>query len=139
MKRCTLCITTGNQSEIMPNINLVGIRGLFRGLRHETPRLNIRTNCLAPYFMDTPMVQNELEAFAAGGMEPGKGFTFVDVEKVVDVASRFAVDESLHGRAFMIVPEPEGVVDLNDDEEGLWGGKVFRGVQERMRAVGLII
>ncbi|KAJ9603469.1 hypothetical protein H2200_012247 [Cladophialophora chaetospira] len=116
-----------------------GVRGLFRGLRHETPRLNIRTNCLAPYFMDTPLVHNGLEAFAAAGMEPGKGFEFVDVEKVVDVAGRFAVDEGLHGRAIMIVPEPEGVVDLDDDEDGLWGGKVFKGVQERMRARGLII
>ncbi|ETI23613.1 hypothetical protein G647_05415 [Cladophialophora carrionii CBS 160.54] len=116
-----------------------GIRGLFRGLRHETPRLDVRTNCLAPYFMDTPMVQNGLEVFAAAGMAPGKGFTFVHVDKVVDVACRFAVDESLHGRAMMIVPEPEGVIDVKDDKEGLWGGVVFKGTQERMRASGLVI
>ena len=89
--------------------------------------------------MDTPLLQNGLEAFAAAGMEPGKGFTFVDVEKVVDVAGKFAIDESLHGRAYMIVPEPEGVVDLADDEHGLWGANVFKGVQEQMRACGLII
>ncbi|KIW70915.1 hypothetical protein PV04_03145 [Phialophora macrospora] len=116
-----------------------GIRGLFRGLRHETPRLNIRTNCLAPYFMDTPMAQNGLEAFAAAGMAPGRDFTFVDTEKVVDVAGRFAVDESLHGKAMLIVPDPEGVIDVKDDEDGLWGGLVFKGIQERMRAVGLFI
>ncbi|OCT50600.1 hypothetical protein CLCR_07820 [Cladophialophora carrionii] len=85
------------------------------------------------------MVQNGLEAFAAAGMAPGRGFTFVDVDKVVDVAGRFAVDESLHGRAMMIVPEPGGVIDVKDDEEGLWGGVVFKGTQERMRASGLII
>jgi hypothetical protein len=89
--------------------------------------------------MDTPMVQNGLEAFAAAGMGPGRGFTFVDIGKVVDVAGRFAVDESLHRKAMMILPDPEGVMDVMDDERGLWGGLVFRGIQERMRAVGLFI
>ncbi|KIX98233.1 uncharacterized protein Z520_06313 [Fonsecaea multimorphosa CBS 102226] len=116
-----------------------GVRGLFRGLRHETPRLNIRTNCLAPYFMRTPLVENALDTFAAAGMEPGKGFTFVDVESVVDVAGRFAVDESLHGRVVAILPDPQGAVDLRDDEEGLWAGKVFKMVQDQRRAVGDII
>ncbi|KIW27255.1 uncharacterized protein PV07_07011 [Cladophialophora immunda] len=116
-----------------------GIRGLFRGLRHETPRLNIRTNCLAPYFMRTPLVENALDTFAAAGMEPGKGFTFVEMETVVDAAGRFAVDESLHGRAIAILPDPEGAVDLKDDEEGLWAGEVFKKVQDKRRAAGDMI
>ncbi|KIW75947.1 hypothetical protein Z517_10692 [Fonsecaea pedrosoi CBS 271.37] len=116
-----------------------GVRGLFRGLRHETPRLNVRINCLAPYFMRTPMVENALDTFAAAGMEPGKGFTYVDIETVVDVAGRFAVDESLHGRAMAILPDPERFVDLKDDEEGLWAGEVFKMVQEKRRAAGDVI
>ncbi|EXJ72233.1 uncharacterized protein A1O5_04737 [Cladophialophora psammophila CBS 110553] len=116
-----------------------GVRGLFRGLRHETPRLNIRTNCLAPYFMRTPMVENALATFSAAGMEPGKGFTFVDTETVVDVAGRFAVDEGLHGRAVAIFPAPEGAVDLKDDEEGLWAGEAFKMMQEKRRALGDMI
>ncbi|OAP61115.1 hypothetical protein AYL99_03316 [Fonsecaea erecta] len=116
-----------------------GVRGLFRGLRHETPRLNIRTNCLAPYFMRTPMIDNSLDTFAAAGMAPGKGFTFVDIEAVVDVAGRFAVDGNLHGRAIAILPDPEGALDLKDDEEGLWAGEVFKMVQDKRRAVGDVI
>lgn len=89
--------------------------------------------------MQTPLVENALPVFAAAGMEPGKGITFVDMDKVVDTAGRFAVDESVHGRAIAILPDPQGVVDLKDDEEGLWAGEAFKRVQERMRAVGDII
>ncbi|EXJ62538.1 hypothetical protein A1O7_02976 [Cladophialophora yegresii CBS 114405] len=72
-------------------------------------------------------------------MALGTGFTFVGVDGVVDVVGRFAGEKTLHGRAMMITPEQEGVIDVRDDEEGVWGGVIFGGIQERMRPAGLII
>jgi hypothetical protein len=88
------------------------------------------------------MVQSNLSTFAAAGMAPGQGFNFASIENVVDTAERFATDEKIHGRVIAILPgegEGEHVVDLGDDEEGLWGGVVFKRCQERMRKEGNII
>lgn len=89
--------------------------------------------------MQTPLVENALPVFAAAGIEPGKGITFVDMDKVVDTAGSFAVDENVHGRAIAILPDPQGVVDLKDDEEGLWAGEAFKRARENMRLDGNII
>lgn len=81
-----------------------------------------------------------LPTFAAAGVVPGQGITFVDVERVVDAAERFAVDESLHGRAWAVVPaglgEGEGIVDLKDDEDGTWAAETIKRIVERGRAAG---
>jgi hypothetical protein len=85
------------------------------------------------------MIQNQREVFAAAGMVPGKTLTFSSIDKAVDIVGRFATDTMMNGRVMAILPEPEGCVDLEDDEEGLWGGAVFKECQERMRARGNII
>jgi len=70
---------------------------------------------------------------------PGKGITFIDVDRVVDAAGRFAVDESLSGRVMTVLPEPDGIVDMREEEEGLWGGEVLNRMVEGRRKVGDII
>lgn len=101
--------------------------------------MNIRTNCLAPYLINTPLVENAASLFHAAGIDPGKNMHFANIETVVDAAARFVVDETLDGRVVAIMPEPEGEVDLRDDEDGLWGGEEFKGVVERRKAAGDVI
>lgn len=67
------------------------LRGLFRAIRLPMRDLGIRTNMIAPWLMDTPMVT----AFAARFRERG-----VPVGRPVDVAEavlRCCVDEGICG------------------------------------------
>ncbi|KAK6368210.1 hypothetical protein LTS17_009951 [Exophiala oligosperma] len=127
-----------------------GVRGLFRSIRHRSlVDLNIRVNMLAPSFVCTPLVPPALALLAKSGVEPGKGLNFVDIESVVDVAMRFAVDENLHGRAWTVVAGPKGtgepskdndtVRDLCDDEDGLWGGQVLGEIVKMKKDDGCIL
>lgn len=130
-----------NKQVLIYRPSTVGVRGLFRGLRHVTPQLNIRTNCLAPYFVRTPLVEENMSMFSAAGLEPGKGMSFVDVQTVADAAARCAVDEHLHGRVLAVVPgiTRDACVDLCDDEDGLWAAEVFKMLVQKRRAVGDIM
>ncbi|KAG9769807.1 hypothetical protein KCU88_g6779, partial [Aureobasidium melanogenum] len=114
----------------------LGVRGLFRGLRHSTLELNVRLNTLAPYFVHTPLVTKCLPILAEKGILEGKGITFVNIDRVVDAAARLAVDESLHGRSLAVVPGPHGVIDLKDDEDGMWAGEVVNDILKTRRAAG---
>ncbi|MCJ1360454.1 MAG: hypothetical protein MMC33_010459 [Icmadophila ericetorum] len=115
-------------------VSKFGVRGFFRSLRHSTPRLNIRLNAIAPHFIRTALVGSIVSTLAAG--EPGQNMTFVDIARVVDAAERLALDESLNGRTLGVLPEPHGIVDLEDDDEGWWSGKVLKGLVDAMRAEG---
>lgn len=109
-------------------VSVVGVRGLFRSLRQTTPSLNVRLNMLAPTFVRTPLVAPALSVLSAAGMVP----SFVDMRSVVDATLRFAVDQSLHGRAWAVVSGKEDAgdltVDLKDDEEGLWGSELVKQI-----------
>ena len=38
-----------------------------------------------------------------------------------------------------ILPKPDGIVDVRNEEEGLWAGEVFKGIVEGLRKGGDII
>ncbi len=118
--------------------------------------------------MRTPLVETVLPTLAAsaGGVEPGRGMAFVDMGTVVDAAARFAVDETLHGRAWAVVTTTASgpaaataaaatdqagstgkdnentcgstskIVDLGDDDEGMWAGKALRDMLDEKKASG---
>ncbi len=97
----------------------------------------MRVNLVAPYWVNTPLVQPKMKEMAAVGITPGKGLTWCDIDDVVSVATKFATDETISGRAFMIAPE--GYVDLKDDEEGGWAGEVLREQYKTRRAKGDVV
>jgi NAD(P)-dependent dehydrogenase (short-subunit alcohol dehydrogenase family) len=107
---------------------------MFRGLRHTTVALNVRVNFIAPYFINTPLAQASLPVLKAAGFESGRGFTWTDVELVVDAIVRSATDESVVGKAWGVWPD--GYHDIGDDEEGSWGAKHMREQFEKARARG---
>jgi 5'-hydroxyaverantin dehydrogenase len=112
----------------------VGVRGIFRGLRHTTAPLNVRVNLMAPFWVNTPLVQPKMKEMAAAGIAPGKGLTWCDIDDVVSVATKCATDPNTSGRAFVIAPE--GYSDLNDDEAGGWAGDALREQYKIRRAGG---
>jgi hypothetical protein len=89
--------------------------------------------------MQTPMIENNLSLFTKAGVPELQTFTWVDMDKVVDAAARFATDDSLHGRVFGIFPDPHGVVDLVEDEEGGWSGKISTEMARQRREAGDLI
>lgn len=86
--------------------------------------------------MRTSLVESALPTLKAGGVIPGKGMTFVDVERVVDAAVQIAVNQTLHGRALAIFQEPLGIVDIEDEEEGLWAGSIMKKLVDQVREAG---
>jgi len=116
------------------NASKFGVRGIFRGLRHTTGPLNVRVNLMAPFWVNTPLVQPKMKEMAAAGIAPGKGLTWCDIDDVVSVATKCATDPNTSGRAFVIAPE--GYSDLNDDEAGGWAGDALREQYKIRRAGG---
>ena len=102
-----------------------GTRGLFRALRRRAlPELNVRVNLVAPWAVKTPMTEPILKAMEDFGIQEGKGITFAKKETCAEAVGRIAVDETLHGRAFAIMPE--GAFDIKDDVEGGYGGQELK-------------
>ncbi|KIW92194.1 uncharacterized protein Z519_07178 [Cladophialophora bantiana CBS 173.52] len=106
------------------NASKFAVRGLFRGLRHTTAALNVRVNLLAPYWINTPLVQSALPVLASRGVTPGHGMTWASIDHVVDAMVRSATDPSVGGVAWGIWPE--GYFDMGDDEAGGWAGDHLR-------------
>ena len=88
--------------------------------------------------MRTPLTENTFPAFKAVGLDPEKALDFVEMEDVVNVVTMLAVNERVHGRIFSIWPEPWGVKDMNDDEDGGWGEPVMKEVLASRRRHGLL-
>ena len=72
--------------------------------------------------------------FKERGIEPGKNFTYSSIDSVVDAASIFAVDKSVSGRSYAIMPE--GYVDLDDNEEEAGGGSVAMELLKKRKKAG---
>lgn len=117
--------------------DIVGVRGLFRGLRHTTAALNVHVNLIAPWWINTPLLQPFLPAMAARGIEPGKGMSCASIDLVVDAMTRSATDPSVGGKAFAVVPE--GYFDMGDDEAGGWAGDYQRGFFAVRRSKGDLV
>jgi len=120
--------------DLLPIKRIVGVRGIFRGLRHTTRSLNVRVNLIAPFWINTPLVHPNLPQMAAIGLRPGKGLAFAKSEDVVNVATKFATNESIRGGAFMVVPN--GYFDMNENDAGEWTGDVLREQWRVRRAKG---
>ncbi|KIW18488.1 hypothetical protein PV08_02776 [Exophiala spinifera] len=98
-----------------------GSRGLFRTIRAKAyDQFHVRVNAIAPWAMRTPMTEAMLEGIAELGIVHGKGITVVEHEVLTQALTTIAVDDTIRGRSFAIVPE--GAVDLGDDIDGNYGG-----------------
>ncbi|EGS22992.1 uncharacterized protein CTHT_0014720 [Thermochaetoides thermophila DSM 1495] len=93
--------------------------GLFRTLRATAwSTQQIRVNCLAPYFVDTPLLPPAAHALLAGGV-------LAKLEDVVNAATRLVADEEIRGRALAIGPrvvfDEEGMPKQNPVQpHGVW-------------------
>ncbi|KAJ9615809.1 hypothetical protein H2200_001886 [Cladophialophora chaetospira] len=97
-----------------------GVRGIFRGLRHSAAAMNVRVNMIAPYWVNTPLVQSVMPAIEATGVK----LSWTSVDFVVDAMVRSAVDEKAGGISWGVWPQ--GYDDFKDDEAGGWGGDQLR-------------
>ncbi|KIW25290.1 uncharacterized protein PV07_08482 [Cladophialophora immunda] len=112
-----------------------GTRGLFRALRRRIrDEMGVRVNLVAPWAIKTPMTAPILEALQGMGIEDGKGITFASKETCAQAVGRIALDETLHGRAFAIMPE--GAFDIKDDIEGGYGGEELKVLMAWRKAAG---
>ena len=96
--------------------------------------MNVRVNFIAPYWVNTPLVQAVVPKLEAAGIKPGQGFTFADIDLVVDAMVRSATDETVGGKAWGIWPG--GYQDLADDEDGRWAGDQLREQMKILREMG---
>ena len=67
-----------------------GVRGLFRSVRHYSPRIGVRLNLIAPWFIYTPMTQFMKDALDTAGVKDGQGFTWAKGETVIEAVSHIA-------------------------------------------------
>jgi 5'-hydroxyaverantin dehydrogenase len=114
-----------------------GTRGLFRAIRRRTiSEFNpgIRVNLIAPWAVKTPMTAPLLKVMEGMGIQDGKGITFAKSETCAQAVGRCAIDESLHGRAFAVMPE--GAFDIKDDIQGGYGGEELKIILGRRKAAG---
>jgi 5'-hydroxyaverantin dehydrogenase len=70
-----------------------GVRGLFRSVRHYAPKIGVRMNLIAPWFVDTPMTKFMKDELERAGIENGKGFTWAPAEYVVEAVGHCAVNQ----------------------------------------------
>ncbi|KAJ8099535.1 hypothetical protein POJ06DRAFT_253848 [Lipomyces tetrasporus] len=112
-----------------------GVRGLFRAIRARAKDdLNVRCNLIAPWAMKTPMLAPILDKMKEYGIEEGKGITFAKPETLTSAVARIAIDESISGRAFAIVPE--GAFDIGDDVQGGYGGAELQRLMRLRKEAG---
>ncbi|KAH7153503.1 short chain dehydrogenase reductase [Dactylonectria macrodidyma] len=95
-----------------------GARGLFRNLRRSAWREGIRVNFVAPWYVRTPILPEQIvERFESNGIK------FAALEDCARAMLHIATDKEMNGHAFGIVPREEaseGYIDLRHDdyEEG---------------------
>ncbi|KIX96572.1 uncharacterized protein Z520_07838 [Fonsecaea multimorphosa CBS 102226] len=112
-----------------------GTRGLFRALRRRArDELGVRVNLVAPWAVKTPMTAPILKAMESMGIQDGKGITFAKKETCAQAVGRIALDETVHGRAYAIMPE--GAFDIKDDIEGGYGGEELKVLMSWRKAAG---
>lgn len=85
-------------TQVQYGVSKHGVLGLFRNLRATSFVHGVRTNCIFPYFIDTPIVTTAARFILAGGAT-GKP------EDVVDAATRLVADSRILGRSLCIGPK----------------------------------
>jgi 5'-hydroxyaverantin dehydrogenase len=79
-----------------------GVRGLWRSIRSRAPELGVRTNLIAPWFVDTPMVADMKAELVQAGVKWGQGFTWAPADNVVEAATKCAVEDDVDGEYFEV-------------------------------------
>ncbi|TVY17128.1 5'-hydroxyaverantin dehydrogenase [Lachnellula arida] len=96
------------------NVSKWGARGLMRNLRRTIWKEDIRVNLVAPWYVRTPILGQEIQAYLVG-----KGVEFATVEDCAKAMLKIASDTTINGRGIGIVPRsvaPEGYMDLDHDD-----------------------
>ncbi|TVY36533.1 5'-hydroxyaverantin dehydrogenase [Lachnellula subtilissima] len=96
------------------NVSKWGARGLMRNLRRTIWKENIRVNLVAPWYVRTPILGEEIQAYLVG-----KGVEFATVEDCTKAMLKIASDTTINGRGIGIVPRTvatEGYMDLDHDD-----------------------
>ncbi|KAI6876370.1 hypothetical protein KC316_g18579 [Hortaea werneckii] len=96
----------------------MGVRGLFKTLRHHPDESGCRINMIAPHIIRSPMTA------ALQPMMDERGLGMVEVEDCADAAIRMICDKQIRGRCLFVHPGGD-TFDAMDDEEGLDGAKAF--------------
>ena len=71
--------------------NKWGTRGLFISLRTELPRLGVRVNMMAPYWVATPMTRDLLPALEKQGLKVGT------MDDNVEALAQISVNDNING------------------------------------------
>lgn len=75
-----------------------GVRGLFRSIRARArDQKSVRCNNIAPWHMKTAQTQGLEKHFQSFDLEEGKGYTFVQLEILIEAVCQFAVNKDLNG------------------------------------------
>lgn len=77
-----------------------GVRGLWRSIRSRAPELGVRTNLIAPWFVDTPMTADMKAGLEQAGVKWGQGFTWAPADNVVEAATKCAVEDDVDGQSY---------------------------------------
>ncbi|TKA75059.1 hypothetical protein B0A55_05987 [Friedmanniomyces simplex] len=112
-------------------ISKYGVRGLFRSLRSQAYKLNMRVNNIAPGYVLTPLVRrvHGIEHPDEPSKAAGRVLPWTPIEHVVAAACHCAVAEDVHGRTFAIMLS--GFFDIDEEVEAGWGGSNFVRMLER--------
>ena len=81
-------------------------------------------NLIAPFWINTPLLQPRLAQLVASGATRDKAFAFAKIDDVANVATKFAADESISGRAFSVLPND--YFDMHENTAGGWTGDFLR-------------
>jgi 5'-hydroxyaverantin dehydrogenase len=121
----------GYPSSSTYSMSKFGVRGLFYGIRDRASRESpaVRINLVAPWYIETAMTADETFRSSEAGLLM-QIIGFAPIERVVAAVLQFAANDQLHGRAAGVFPMANE--DLEDDLEGMFGGRV---VQKHMKDV----
>ena len=108
-----------------------GIRGLFRSIRSQAHRFNVRVNNIAPAYILTPLTKkiHKIDDPKEPSKATGYVLPWADIGLVVDAVARCATDEEVDGRSWSV--SRSGYVDMKEDVEHGYGGKEYLELLER--------
>ncbi|TKA70564.1 hypothetical protein B0A55_06238, partial [Friedmanniomyces simplex] len=112
------------------------VRGLMNSLRLTAPAKGIRINVLAPWYIKTPIMSEEVMDKLTG-----YGVRFAAIEDASSAVLHLASDTSLNGRALAVVTrdvDPRGYLDVREDDfrEGGFLLKAFEEVRKTNHRIG---
>lgn len=100
-----------------------GVRGAFRSLRQQLPKVNCRINLIAPGFVKTPLLGSTVAMYEKIGVH------FAKEEDVVAAVMQAASDTTCSGIAFAVTSE--GIARLQDEPAGMDAATVMNDLVDR--------